>query len=154
MSDLQKLEEKIAQFILRTGVSSVERKDLGGDVAAEREFPKFDIDLKVQTALNALRVDVDLSIEDEHATYRAVISGQWFSEHEDAFKEALEKDNPALEELMMTVLAPQAIAATQSKLMDLARSVDCPPVPLPYDIYRQIRDSRPRSEGVEASERG
>lgn len=147
MSEFHELESKIAQYVLRTGACSVERKDLESDKSSEPTAPQFGIDMKLQTAANALRVDVDLSVDDEHARYQTVMSGQWISEEDDAFSRTINDQDPLLEELMMTVLAPQVLSAAQAKVADLARMVDCPPVALAYNIYSDVRSSRPQSEG-------
>lgn len=146
MSDLRDFESKIAQFVLRTGAYSVERLDLSDDHIPDNTDSKYNIDMKLQTAANALRVDVELTASDENATYRAIMSGQWFSEEDDAFSQATFEENAVLEELMMSILAPQVLSAAQAKIADLARSVDCPPFTLPYNLYTQLRDVRPMTE--------
>lgn len=146
MRTVQGLESKISKFTVRVGANTAQRHDLDGAEAPEVEKPTFELDIHLKPSGHAIRVDIDMRVEDEYARYRTVVSGQWLSEDDSAFDTEIEPADPVLEELIMTTLAPQVLAVAQAKIIDLARGIECPPINFPYDLSVQIRNVRTQPE--------
>lgn len=153
INTLPDLESKISKFTVRVGANTAQRLDLESaeapeDDAPEIEKPTFNLDIHLKPNSHAIRVDVDLRVEDEYARYRTVVSGQWFSEDESAFEALIEPADPVLDELIMTTLAPQILAVAQAKITDLSRGIECPPVLFPYNLSVELRKLRTQAKGA------
>lgn len=145
MSTTTDLDSLISYFFVRSGSSSAVRKDLDGNVSTEEQESNIDLDIKLQPSAQTIRITINLSLEDAYAQYRTIVLGEWTSENEDAFRTAIAENEPALEEMIMTILAPQVLSVAQAKILDLARSIDCPASVFPYSLIQDIRAARPKS---------
>lgn len=104
----------------------------------EEGEPAIDLEVEVSPSPDVIRIDVTLTYEDAHASYVVVVSGQWSSEDQGDFEAAIISEDPALEELIKTVLAPQIVPVAQARILELSRGIDCPFTSFPYAVNRQM----------------
>lgn len=141
MTSSSDIEVQIDQFSVRTGRILADRKDLGDDFEAQDAPPRFDVHFGVFPGPDALRVNLNLAVDDVYARYDVVFAGEWLPAEDETMTYP---DGDAIaQKFAVNNFATKILAIAEAKVAELSRVIDCPPVRFPHQLDVKLSTAEP-----------
>lgn len=155
MTSSSDIEVQIDQFSVRTGRIVADRKDLGDKFEPQDGPPRFDVHLGVFPGPDALRVNLNLTVDDVYARYDVVFAGEWIPAEDETM--TYPDGDASAHKLALNSFATKVLAIAEAKVAELSRVIDCPPVNFPHQLDvklstaepEEYRSANPQEEAME-----
>ncbi|MDO4610960.1 hypothetical protein [Corynebacterium sp.] len=141
MPTIDALTEQIEHFSIRLGSVRATRKDLDGDYVPDDEQPRFEIRFTVNSTTGGIRITIDMTAEDAFAHYGVIYACEWTPPDGQAL--TYPDGEEAASRAVLTAFGPKILGVAESKISELARSIDCPPFCFPQQLDREFVEATP-----------